>query len=146
MPDFLIFAAWYPKLTGAKVILDIHDIVPEFYGNKFSRMDPLPAVSLLKLVERLCAKMADRVIISNHLWLEKYAARTGANGKCSVFINNVDTRTFKPHPRTREDGKLIILFPVACNGTKEWISLCALSKQSAGSCRTPSFISMVKAL
>ena len=55
--------------------------------------------------------MADRVIISNHLWLEKYAARTGANGKCSVFINNVDTRTFRPHPRTRDDSKLIILFP-----------------------------------
>ena len=36
MPDFLVFAALYPKLTGAKVILDIHDIVPEFYGNKFT--------------------------------------------------------------------------------------------------------------
>jgi len=29
MPDFLVFAAWYPKLTGAKLILDIHDVVPE---------------------------------------------------------------------------------------------------------------------
>jgi glycosyltransferase involved in cell wall biosynthesis len=28
VPDFLIFAAWYPKFKGAKLILDIHDIVP----------------------------------------------------------------------------------------------------------------------
>ena len=111
MPDFLIFAALYPKLTGAKVILDIHDIVPEFYRNKFTGCGRWPIVPLLKLVERVCARMADRVIISNHLWLEKYAARTGAHRKCSVFINNVDTRTFKPHPRTRNDSKLIILFP-----------------------------------
>src|ERR1700733_5344146 len=31
VPDFLVFAAWYPKMRGAKVILDVHDILPEFY-------------------------------------------------------------------------------------------------------------------
>ena len=31
VPDFEVFAAAYPKLTGTKIILDIHDIVPEFY-------------------------------------------------------------------------------------------------------------------
>jgi len=111
MPDFLVFAAAYPKLTGAKVILDIHDIVPEFYGNKFEGGAPSRMVSMLKAVERVCAGMADRVIVSNDLWLEKYATRTGANGKCSVFINNVDTRLFKPCATKREDDKVIILFP-----------------------------------
>ena len=100
MPDFLILAAWYPKLTGAGIILDIHDMVPEFYGNKFTGWTRLPILSFLRFAERQCAKMADHVIISNHLWLDKYAARTGANGKCSVFINNVDTRTFNHYKRT----------------------------------------------
>ncbi|HEX3543178.1 MAG TPA: glycosyltransferase, partial [Candidatus Acidoferrum sp.] len=31
LPDFLVFAAWYPKMTGARIILDIHDIVPELF-------------------------------------------------------------------------------------------------------------------
>lgn len=35
VPDFEVFAAWIPKLAGAKLILDIHDIVPEFYAAKF---------------------------------------------------------------------------------------------------------------
>src|SRR5262249_20741567 len=35
MPNFLVFAALAPKLHGAKVILDIHDLLPELYANKF---------------------------------------------------------------------------------------------------------------
>src|SRR6266566_1432990 len=111
VPDFLVFAGWLPRLTGAKVILDIHDVVPEFYASKFGRPQDSTTVSILKAIERASARIADRVIISNHLWLEKYAARTGANGKCSVFINNVDGNIFRPRRRTRDDGKLIVLFP-----------------------------------
>ena len=111
LPDFLVFAAVYPKLTGAKVILDIHDMVPEFYGNKFGATNHSIAMSLLKVIERLSARMADHVIISNDLWLERFAARNAVRDKCSVIINNVDTRVFKPYQRTRNDGKRIILFP-----------------------------------
>jgi glycosyltransferase involved in cell wall biosynthesis len=111
VPDFLVFAAWYPKLTGAKVILDIHDIVPEFYSSKFGASDDSAAVRLLKWSECRSARFADHVIISNHLWRDKYVSRTGLNGNCSVFINNVDARIFQPRPRARNDGKTIILFP-----------------------------------
>jgi glycosyltransferase involved in cell wall biosynthesis len=51
------------------------------------------------------------VILSNHLWREKYAARTGKGARCSCFINNVDADLFRPLPRTRNDGKLIVLYP-----------------------------------
>ena len=36
VPDFEVFAALFAKLGGAKVILDIHDIMPEFYVSKFN--------------------------------------------------------------------------------------------------------------
>src|SRR5690606_28501040 len=29
LPDFLIFAALFPRLTGARLILDLHDLMPE---------------------------------------------------------------------------------------------------------------------
>ena len=35
VPDFLVFTAWRPKLDGAGIILDIHDIVPELFASKF---------------------------------------------------------------------------------------------------------------
>jgi glycosyltransferase involved in cell wall biosynthesis len=106
-----VFAAWYPKLTGARIILDIHDIVPEFYASKFGARRNSLAIYLLKAIERVSAAFADHVIISNHLWRDKYAVRNGLNGKCSVFINNVDSGIFRPRPRTRNDGRLIVIFP-----------------------------------
>jgi glycosyltransferase involved in cell wall biosynthesis len=111
MPDFLVFAAWFPRCTGARVILDIHDIVPEFYTTKFNAGKPGATSTLLRWIERRSAEFSDHVIVSNHLWQKKYAARTGTTGRCSVFINNVDTRVFHPEPRTRTDNKLILLFP-----------------------------------
>ena len=111
MPDFLVFAGWYPRLTGTPIILDIHDIVPEFYASKFRNGNATFTTHLLRFIERHAAHFASHVIISNHLWLEKYATRTSSSAKCSVFINNVDTRVFRPQPRTRHDGKVIVLFP-----------------------------------
>ena len=35
IPDFLVFSALVPKLTRARLILDIHDLVPELYAGKF---------------------------------------------------------------------------------------------------------------
>ncbi len=112
MPDFLVFAALWPKLSGARIILDIHDIVPELYGSKFAARKRSTTVSLLKWVERRSARFADHVIVSNDLWFEKFAERTGTRGKCSVFINNVDSNVFRPGLRNRPpDRKKIILFP-----------------------------------
>ena len=111
IPDFMVFAAWYPKLKGAQVLLDIHDIVPEFYGSKFGIPNGSFTVRSLKTVERASAKFANHVILANHLWLDKYAARSAPAGKCSVFINNVDSDIFQYRPRTRNDGRQIILFP-----------------------------------
>ncbi|MCZ2147217.1 MAG: glycosyltransferase [Bryobacterales bacterium] len=114
IPDFLVFAAWFPKWTGAKVILDIHDIVPEFFASKFRSKRGDLYVRLLKLVEKASAAFADHVIISNHLWQEKLTSRSVAKEKCSVFLNHVDLATFYRRPRTRRDGKFIILFPGSC--------------------------------
>ena len=112
VPDFMIFAAWRSKKqTGTPILLDIHDIVPEFFASKFRLPEKGLLYSLLRWMERTSAVMANHVIIANHLWLDKYAVRTGTADRCSVFINNVDTTIFTPRPRQRLDDKLIIIFP-----------------------------------
>ncbi len=35
MLDFLVFTAFIPKIMRVKVILDIHDLMPELYMSKF---------------------------------------------------------------------------------------------------------------
>jgi glycosyltransferase involved in cell wall biosynthesis len=111
VPDFMVFAGWYPKLTGARIILDIHDIVPEFFASKFGMMPKGLIFALLCLMERASAAFAHHVIIANDLWLGKYALRTRTAGRCTVFINNVDSSVFTRRARRRDDGKLIVLFP-----------------------------------
>ena len=111
VPDFLVFAAWWPKLNGTKVILDIHDIVPEFFGSKFAVPNKSLTIRLLKVMERASASFADHVILPNHLWLEKYTSRSAPPEKCSVMINHAERQIFSPRLRTRNDGKIVILFP-----------------------------------
>jgi glycosyltransferase involved in cell wall biosynthesis len=111
MPDFLTLTAWWPRLSGAKVILDIHDIVPELYASKFKVDENRPVIRALKKVEAFCAKGADHVIISNHLWFDKLTARSAPKEKCSVFVNHVDPAIFYRRERKRNDGKFIIVFP-----------------------------------
>ena len=111
IPDFMVFAAWFPKLAGSKIILDIHDIVPEFYASKFGHRSNSFGYHALKRVERLSARFANHVIISNHLWLETFVARSAPADKVSVFINYADPGVFYPRPRSRNDGHVRILFP-----------------------------------
>lgn len=111
IPDFLVFVTFFPRLRGARVILDIHDLVPEFYESKFSRSTWSFTGPGLRLIERLSARFADHIIIANHLWLERYESRTRSAGKCSVFINNVDETLFYPRPKRHTGERKIIIFP-----------------------------------
>jgi glycosyltransferase involved in cell wall biosynthesis len=65
----------------------------------------------LKLVERISAAFAHHVILANHLWLDRYTARSAPRNKCSVFINNVDSGVFVPAVQKQPNGKQIIIFP-----------------------------------
>ncbi len=110
MPDFLVFAGLYPKLRGAAIILDIHDLLPEFFNSKFSHTSGhLPR--FLLAAERLSAALADHVVVANDLWLERYTRRTRTGTRASAWINYVDARLFHPRASSRRDGRLLVLFP-----------------------------------
>jgi len=117
VPDFEVFAAFIPKLLGAKIILDIHDIVPEFYAAKFNVSQKSLVFWVLKLVEKFSASFANHVIIANDLWLEKITARSITKDRCSSFINYPDLSVFNVNLKTdRTNGKFIMMYP----GTLNW--------------------------
>lgn len=116
IPDFEVFAALIPKLTGAKIILDIHDIVPELYINKFkTKSDGLLFKSLLKVEQWSCA-FSDYVIASNHIWEERLVARSVSRDKCAAILNYPDPALFFLRHRTRSEDKFIMIYP----GTLNW--------------------------
>ncbi len=115
VPDFEVFAAWFPKLTGALVFLDIHDIVPEFYATKFNVSMTSMTFKLLVLVERLSTAFADHVIAANDIWGKRLVDRAVPARKCTSLLNFPDTDVFRPHGRTRTDDKLIMIYPGTIN-------------------------------
>ena len=116
MPDFLVFAAWYAKLNGVKLILDVHDLVPELFASKFEATRGSAYVGLLTKMEKASAGFVDHVIVSNDLWRQTLISRSVSEEKCSVFLNHVDPAVFYRRARTRSDNKFIILFP----GSFQW--------------------------
>lgn len=117
VPDFEVFAALIPRLMGAKVILDIHDIVPEFYASKFHTDKRSLLFRILVLVERLSIAFSSHVIIANHIWEKRLTQRSTRPEKCTTIINYPDPAIFHHRARTTDnDGKLIMLYP----GTLNW--------------------------
>jgi glycosyltransferase involved in cell wall biosynthesis len=95
VPDFEVFSTLLPKIMGAKVILDIHDIVPELYASKFKiAVGSLP-FRLLVAMEKLSVRYADHVIIANHLWEERLTSRSCAPEHCTTILNYPDPRIFR---------------------------------------------------
>ena len=115
VPDFLVFAAIVPRIFGTQVILDIHDVLPEFYASKFHvGLDSFPFRCLV-LVERLSIAFANHVIVANHLWCERVAARCGHPEKCSAIRNYPPLGLFNPQARSRSSGKFLITYPGSLN-------------------------------
>jgi len=115
VPDFLVFTAWLPKLTGARIVLDIHDILPELYAGKFAASLESSTFRALLKVERASCGFADHVIVANHLWHDRLVSRCVPASKCTTMLNYPDLRLFAPAAIPRNDGRFIILYPGTLN-------------------------------
>jgi glycosyltransferase involved in cell wall biosynthesis len=115
IPDFEVFAALIPKITGTPVILDIHDILPEFYADKFHVGKDNILFRIMLFVEKISTAFSDHVIISNHIWQERLTGRSVSNGKCSVIMNYPDPEVFYPRNVEKAPGKFVLIYPGTVN-------------------------------
>lgn len=115
VPDFEVFAALLPKITGSRILLDIHDLVPEFYSSKFKVKINNPIVVMLKLIERVCCSFANHVIISNELWRSVLISRSVKSEKCTTVINYPDTNIFSYRGIKKTDSSFLIIYPGTLN-------------------------------
>jgi glycosyltransferase involved in cell wall biosynthesis len=111
VPDFLVFAAIVPKLCGAKIILDIHDILPEFYASKFSRGQDGLMFKLMVQLEKISIGFSDHVIIANHIWKKKLETRSTRPSKCTAIINYPDCDIFYPREQGYKNNEFTMVYP-----------------------------------
>lgn len=115
LPDFLAFAGLVPRLFGCKVVLDIHDSVPETFATKFSE-SPLFWKALC-LEERVSALVAHKVICVNHPQRDVLVARGIPASKTFVSMNMPDPKIFGPSSTVVRDATRERAFNLVYHGT-----------------------------
>jgi len=95
LPDFLIFSTLLPRLTGARTILDLHDLMPEFYASRFKQGMNSQAARLVIWQEQISCRFAQRVITVSEPWRQTLISRGVAAEKTHVVMNLADTRIFQ---------------------------------------------------
>jgi glycosyltransferase involved in cell wall biosynthesis len=104
LPDFLVFSAAVPKFTGTPVLLDLHDLMPEFFAGRFGSGPLRPLAALVRAQERLSCRFADHVITVSDAWRERLVERGVPAARCSVVMNVADDRVFTPRTRRPESA------------------------------------------
>jgi glycosyltransferase involved in cell wall biosynthesis len=95
MPDVLVFSAIVPKLLGAKVILDLHDPMPELMRTIFKLPEESFSVAILKRLEKWSIRFADLVLTVNLACKKIYSSRSCESRKIRVVINSPDDDVFR---------------------------------------------------
>jgi glycosyltransferase involved in cell wall biosynthesis len=94
MPDFLVFSALMPRLRGARVVLDLHDPMPELFCSIFPGSGSALA-TWLKRVEKLSIAFADRVLTPNAAFAQLFCSRGCSPQKLDIVMNSPDPLVFK---------------------------------------------------
>lgn len=115
VPDFLVISALPLRLMGVPVILDIHDILPEFYISKFGSGQNSFICRALLMVERWSGKIANHVIIANHLWYDRLVTRSVPKSKCSAICNYPNPDLFRLGPKKKSNGRFLLMYPGSLN-------------------------------
>ena len=95
MPDVLVFSALVPKMLGAKIILDLHDPMPELMQTIFKLPEKSLSVRLLKRLEKWSLGFADLVLTVNLACKKIYSSRSCSPQKIDVVMNSPDDDIFR---------------------------------------------------
>lgn len=110
MPDALVFAALVPRLLGARVVLDLHELMPELYLSKFGGDGDGVMVRMLGALEQASIRFADVAVAVSEPCRERYVARGAEPSKIRVVMNSADPAIFPRRPvDPRPEGRLRIV-------------------------------------
>ena len=110
MPDILVLSALLPKAFGAKVVLDLHDPMPELMKTIFRAPEESGSVRFLKHLEKWSIGRADLAIAVNIACKRLFSERSCGAEKVAVVMNSPDGTIFpfravQPRASGNHDGQ-----------------------------------------
>lgn len=111
MPDFLVFSCVTPRLVGAKLILDIHDPMPNTFASKFQGKDGGFFYWALLWQERLSAAFCHQVITVHEPVKQGILVKHGlAPESIGVVANFADESVFRLRESLPNPGHVRAVF------------------------------------
>ena len=120
-PDVLVFAVGALRRSGARIVFDQHDLVPELFEARFGRSKGI-ILHLTKRLERAAFARSDVVIAPNESY-RRVALQRGGVAPEDVFVVRMapDTERFSPGPvdPSLRRGKRFLLAYVGTMGPQD---------------------------
>jgi glycosyltransferase involved in cell wall biosynthesis len=116
MPDILVLSSLIPRAFGAKVILDMHDPMPELMMTIFNANQQSRSVRLLRHLEKWSLGCANVVLTPNIACKRLFSSRSCNAEKIEVVMNSPDEQIFPfRSPRsgasaTAQDKPFIVMY------------------------------------
>src|SRR6202795_4114945 len=109
MPDILVLSSLIPKALGAKVVLDLHDPMPELMMTIFGTPEENSGVRWMKRLEKWSIARTDLAITVNIACKRIFSSRSCPAEKIAVVMNSPDHEIFpfrmpEPHDSTNQAG------------------------------------------
>ena len=95
MPDVLVVSALIPKLRGAKVLLDLHDPMPELMTTIYNLNPEARSVRIIKRLEKWSLARAHLVLTVNAACKKIFGSRSCPAEKVGVVMNSPDGEIFR---------------------------------------------------
>lgn len=109
-PDFLIVAAILPKLVGARVIFDVHDLSDDMFAMRFGSGRGAGLFDrILRFVEFGATRLADFVITVHEPYRRELTMRGVPPEKTTVVMNTVEERLLplSTPPETDDEFRIV---------------------------------------
>ena len=111
MPDLIVLVGLIPKLFGARIVLNIHDMMPELYMSKFGISEKHVLIRLLAWQEQFSIRLADKVICVHDPHRNVLCRRGAPRAKITVLPNVPDPLVFRnTNTAHQEDSSFRIVY------------------------------------
>jgi glycosyltransferase involved in cell wall biosynthesis len=106
-PDFLVFATLAQRLRGARVVLDIHDLMSDLFLVRLDKPIDSPEMRLVTWLERASFRYADRLMTVHEPYAREVSRRVAGSRSVAVVMNSADSRLFRPRDSTPEGPPVV---------------------------------------
>ena len=111
-PDFLVFAGLFIKILGAKIILDMHETLPDLYLDRMGLSQPNIFVKIIIFFERISISFS-HVIITVSEPVKSIIESRIKNKNIYVIMNVADEKIFarrNQNEKNNNDKKILMVY------------------------------------